>query len=182
MRTPHLLEIAYLVVLFVCCLPIVFLITSLDIGQIRQIFPNINPDIILPAYFLGTASTAFFGYIIRRWNNNIHECGKSGIASILTDLEVRIELLERRYSIRELSDLEKRVCGLENRDIDVRISSLKKRVCELERLSHDIGIPCIVERAGSHKSRLFRFGSSGLKEKVRDIAKRVGNLENKTVN
>ena len=182
MRTPHLLEIAYLAVLFVCCLPIVFLITSLDIGQIRQIFPNINPDIILPAYFLGTASIAFFGYIIRRWNNNIHEWGKSGIISTLADLETRTELLERRYSLLEVSDLEKRIRNLENRDIDIWISDIEKRVCELERCNPDIGILRIVERASSLKSRLFGFCSTGLKEKVDDIAEKVGNLENKTVN
>ena len=177
MRTPHLLEIAYLVVLFVCCLPIVFLITSLDIGQIRQIFPNINPDIILPAYFLGTASTAFFGYIIRRWNNNIHECGKSGIISTLADLETRTESLERRYSLLEMSSLEKRIRELENRDIDVRIASLEDRISKLEKRRPDIVISCIVE---NNVNRLSRFWSSGLKEKINAIVKRIGVLENKS--
>ena len=177
MRTPHLLEIAYLAVLFVCCLPIVFLITSLDIGQIRQIFPNINPDIILPAYFLGTASTAFFGYIIRRWNNNIHEWGKSGIISTLVDLEARTESLERRYFIPEVSSLEKRIRKLENRDINVRIDSLEDRISKLEKRISDTGIPCTVE---NNANRLSKFWSSGLKEKTNAIVKRIGVLENKS--
>ena len=81
-----------------------------------------------------------------------------------------------------MSDLEKRVRDIENRDIDTWISDIEKRVCELERCNPDIGILRIVERASSLKSRLFGFYSTGLKEKVDDIAEKVGNLENKTVN
>ena len=114
----------------------------------------------------------------RRWNNNIHEWGKSGIISTLTDLEARTESLERCYSLFELSDLEKRVRDLENRDIDVRINSLEDRISKLEKRRPDIGISCTIE---NDVNRLSIFWSSGLKEKTDAIAKKIGVLENKSV-